>query len=71
MTDDYTAMLTTDKTGTHLHINAGGAQHVYPLAYFDAVVAGENVTPIPPDVLRVIVREWLAWLTCDREDGDE
>ena len=68
---DGSMMLVTDRTGTCLHINAGGAQHVYPLAYFDAVAAGEDVEPVPPDVLRVIVREWLEWLTSDREDGDE
>ena len=67
---DGTAMLTTDRTGTHLHINAGGVQHVYPLAYFDSIAAGEDVEPIPPAILRVIVREWLQWLTSDR-DGDE
>jgi len=70
MTDDYTATLTTDRTGTYLHINAGGAQHVYPIAYFDSLAAGEDVEPVPPDVLRVFVREWLEWLTSDR-DGNE
>ena len=68
---DGSMMLVTDRTGTCLHINAGGAQHVYPIAYFYSLAAGEDVEPVPPDVLRVIVREWLQWLTSDREDGDE
>ena len=67
---DGTAMLVTEGADTHLHINAGGAQHVYPIAYFYSLAAGEAVESVPPDVLRVIVREWLEWLTSDR-DGDE
>ena len=67
---DHTAMLTTNRAGTHIHINAGRTQHVYSIEYFQRIATGEDAEPIPADVLRVIVSEWLAWLTADRS-GDE
>jgi hypothetical protein len=43
-----------------LLIQAGKTQHVYPVAYFESIVKGDaGVEPIPDDVLRVIVGEWL------------
>jgi hypothetical protein len=49
-----------DEHRPHLHIDAGEKQHVYPVSYFKDIAKGETVLePIPPDVLRVIVREWL------------
>ena len=48
--------------GQSLHINAGERQYVYPVAYFRGLLAGEPVEPLPDDVLRVIVREWLEGL---------
>lgn len=50
--DDYRQSLT-------LTINTGKAVHVYPVVYFEAIVEGKEVEPIPDDVLRAIVNEWL------------
>jgi len=50
----------------YLHIDAGEKQHVYPLAYFRSLLAGEPVDPLPADVLRVIVAEWLECLHAER-----
>lgn len=44
----------------HIVIPTDNAHHVYPMAYFESIVKGEAVEPIPEDVLRVIVKEWLA-----------
>lgn len=48
-----------DYRGPAITVETGKAIHVYPLAYFQAVAQGEEVEPIPEDVLRVIVGEWL------------
>jgi len=48
--------------GASLHIDCGERQHVYPVAYFRDLVAGRPVEPLPDDVLRLIVAEWLAGL---------
>lgn len=42
-----------------LVIHTHEANHVYPMSYFHSIIRGEPVEPIPEDVLRVIVREWL------------
>ena len=42
-----------------IHINAGAQQHVYPVSYFGALAEGREVEPLPLDVQRVIVGEWL------------
>jgi hypothetical protein len=47
---------------TFLHIDAGERQHVYPAGYFRRIAKGEGAEPIPPDVLQVIIREWLRGL---------
>lgn len=48
--------------GRSLHIDCGGQQHVYPVAYFLNLIEGKAVEPLPKDVLRVIVAEWLGCL---------
>ena len=40
-------------------IDTGTAVHVYPVAYFERLIRGAPVEPLPVDVLGVIVREWL------------
>jgi hypothetical protein len=47
----------------HIVVNGtafGGEVHVYPRAYFERFVRGEDVEPLPPDVQRAIVSDWLA-----------
>lgn len=49
-----------------------GAVHVYPVEYFHALVRGdEGLEPLPPDVLRKIVQEWMTWLVLDDESVPE
>jgi hypothetical protein len=37
----------------------------YPVAYFQHIIAGESVEPLPADVLSVIIRDWLEWLNAE------
>lgn len=46
-------------------INTGTKVHVYPLAYFEALIRGEDVDDLPPDALRAIVGDWLADLRAE------
>lgn len=42
-----------------INIQVPGAIHVYPVAYFESLIKGEDVDPLPPDVLRAIIKDWL------------
>lgn len=57
---DLAPLVNVAERGKSLHIDAGERQHVYPLAYFYSLIAGEPVEPMSDDVLRVVVAEWLA-----------
>ena len=46
-----------DKTVT---IDTGTEVHVYPLTYFEQLINGVAVEPLPAAVLAIILREWLA-----------
>jgi hypothetical protein len=71
MGDDknYTDMY---KSGRLVTFWIDGVSREYPVAYFDAIIAGEDtytvdeeampVEPLPPEVLRVIVKEWFKQL---------
>ena len=51
-----------DSQRPHLVIDSsgfGGSVRVYPVAYFEDLVAGKPVEPIPDDALRQIIAEWL------------
>jgi hypothetical protein len=63
---DYADMYKSGRTVTFW---IDGVSRDYPLAYIEALVAGETtyivedeampVEPLPPEILRVIVRDWL------------
>lgn len=56
------AIIFMDDHRQHVVIPTDIAQHVYPLSYFQDFVDGKRaVEPIPADVMRVIVREWLSY----------
>lgn len=38
---------------------APGAIHVYPVSYFESLIKGEDVEPLPADILRAIIKDWL------------
>ena len=46
----------------HVTIETPEAVHVFPVVYFERFAKGENVEPIPADVVKVIVSEWLKTL---------
>jgi hypothetical protein len=40
--------------------------HVYPRAYFEDLAAGkEGLEPLPPEVLRAIVHDWLVYMDAE------
>lgn len=43
----------------HLVLACSDAVHVVPLAYFEALIAGEDVEPLPAPMLAKILQEWL------------
>lgn len=51
-----------DAQKPHLTIVCSDAVHVVPLAYFDALVAGEAVEPLTQPMLAAILRDWLELL---------
>lgn len=51
----------------HVNINVPGAVHVYPVRYFVDFAKGKDVEPIPQNILRVIVGEWVKALTKPEE----
>lgn len=55
------AIISMDDHRPHIVIPTDTAQHVYPLSYFQDFVKGKRVEPIPADVMRAIVREWLSY----------
>lgn len=58
-------IINLSERGLSLHIQTDQAQHVFPVAYFRKLAAGEPVEPLPDDVLRTIIEEWLTLLGVD------
>ena len=52
-------IISMDDHRPHVVIPTPLAHHVYPVAYFQSVAEGKPVDPIPPDVLAVIIQEWI------------
>ena len=46
----------------HINIQVPGAIHVYPREYFKDLADGKDVEPLPDDVLRAIIGDWLEWI---------
>lgn len=55
-------ILNMDDYRPHINIQVPGAIHVYPVAYFKDLADGKDVEPLPPEVLRFIISDWLEWL---------
>lgn len=48
-----------DAQKPHIVLPCSDAVHVVPVAYFDALIAGEAVEPLSQPMLAAILREWL------------
>lgn len=48
-----------DAQKPHLVLVCSDAVHVVPIAYFEALIAGEAVEPLSQPVLVAILRNWL------------
>lgn len=55
-------ILNMDEYRPHINIEVDGAIHVYPLVYFKDLADGKEVEPLPPEILRFIISDWLEWL---------
>lgn len=50
----------TGRKETWVNISTPGQIHVYPVSYFRGIANGEpGLDPLPLDVQRAIIREWL------------
>lgn len=64
-----TKILSLEKHLPHVVVPTGAKVHVYPVRYFRDLIAGEDVEPLPEDVLRLIVHEWLESIPEGNNDG--
>jgi hypothetical protein len=51
----------------HLVLSCADAVHVVPVAYIEALVAGEPVEPLSQPMLAAILKDWLALLRAESE----
>lgn len=51
-----------DAQKPHLVIPCSDAVHVVPVAYIDALIAGDEVEPLSQPMLAAILKDWLTLL---------